>query len=273
MDELRRLVWRYQAGLLRREQVQERLRNEIATLVTQYRLEEPQWSRVAQPGRREFAVRVKFDQAIGLAGTQMREGCVRESCASVQNARSALKELIQATQASAHVQQAREGLSELPSQAAPDFANCNSTVSAAIRLTECAQERLDRGEYAAAQYLARLCTRLLNQTSLGEPPESAISEISEISEIKERIAKARQREFAAEDRSVVSPSESVRKAGLAAAEHSGERQQWGLACAVLEDLAIIDERALTRLHLRRAAAAVETCAADLKQPATGDEPS
>jgi hypothetical protein len=153
---LQRELWRYECGLASRVLLETLLTNEVNRVVTLFRQEETRWWKIAQPGRKEFALRAFFGQQVDAAREDILQGKLRSSWKHIQDADRTLRKLLVAVKAEDHIKAAEDLLQSLPTDIAGARTSVATITEAAKRLLTRAQEEQLQGNFHVADHMARL---------------------------------------------------------------------------------------------------------------------
>ena len=219
---LQRQLWRYECGLVSRVSLEAQLTHEVNRLVTLFRQEESRWWRVAQPGRKEFALRAFFGQQIDAAREEILRGNLRSGWQNLQEAERNLRKLLAAVEAEEHITAAETLLQSLPTDIADARMGVAMITAAAERLVMRAKEERDRSDFNAAAQMARLAREQIE----GGPS----------TDLAERLGSIRKADVGLLARFPSAPVHMTFVEALTIAERLMAQQQRGLATRLCDDL-------------------------------------
>ncbi|HEY6249197.1 MAG TPA: hypothetical protein VI685_04510 [Candidatus Angelobacter sp.] len=157
MKDLRRLLWRYDAGLLSTEQITGRFEEDMSELVSAYREVLSESGGDSQTGGREHKFCVAFDQAVNSARSYVLGRNFKRALEQLRFATAASRQLellAHARREIQHAQDSSKALFEAIGSAAP-----NSLLAYEIvrRLLMKSQNLLDRGDLRQSRFVASMC--------------------------------------------------------------------------------------------------------------------
>jgi hypothetical protein len=178
MKDLRRPLWRYDAGLLSTEQITGQFHEVIADLVSDYRetLSEP--GRELHTGGHEFKFSLAFDKTVNLARGYVVAQSFKQAFEQLRFATAALQELHLAARARREIQEAAEAYRTLFEAVGYSLPASFVTHHAARRLLAKAQQLFDGGESRQSRFVASMCLhecrRLLRINEAGSDEAQAL---------------------------------------------------------------------------------------------------
>lgn len=229
MNELRRLLWRFEAGLIPREQIAARLKAESGELVGLYRRDDALWQAIAQSGTREFDLRKDFDRAIDAAGAALVAGSPRAVCTEIENAAAVLRQLQLAADAWISIEAARTTLNDLTAAVSASSLHLFATLIAVKGMINRASELFAAGDYAPARFVAQMSRRHMGDSTRKEHTSVAPGLATNLAALREL-----DRKFAGTW--VGSPMDSSFSDALTCVQRFLDKGQSELARRLLEDL-------------------------------------